>query len=122
MSISDLSKYLKVFTAIADELSTILALYVDSASADNKTDALAKSVALFMRFGIDAAEAAQLGSYIVDVVEVMADGSSAAADVLADITKLAAAHNITLPPVVISSISGLLIQAELVIQQIHQGK
>lgn len=122
MTTSDLARYIRVFTAVVDELSTILSLYVDPTSADTKVDALAKSVALFSRFGLQAAEAAKLGAYIVDTVEMVAGGSSAAADVLNDIDTVAATQNITLPPVVVSMISGLLIQIEAAIQALHQGK
>ena len=122
MNTAELSKYLKIGTNVISELSTILSLYVDPASADNKTDALSKSIVLFTSFGIDVAEATKIASYIVDVVEVVAGGTTAAADVLKDITTTAAEHGLTLPPVIISMLSGLLVQGELAIQELRAGK
>jgi len=122
MNTAELAKYLKIGTNVLSELSTILSLYVDPASADNKTDALAKSVTLFVSFGIDVAEATKLASYIVDVVEVVAGGTTAAADVLKDVQQVAAEHGIALPPVIVSMLSGLLVQGELAIQELRAGK
>lgn len=122
MNTQELAKYLKVGTNALSDLSAILSLYVDPTTTDNKKDALDKSISLFTGFGVDSTEATKLASYIVDTVEVVAGGTTAAADVLTDIENVSKEHGINLPPVIVSMLSGLLVQGELAIQQIHSGK
>jgi hypothetical protein len=112
--------------AAIQDLSSALTFFLkeekheeDSAA---KSDFTLKTKALFILLKVDEANSQKGASYVTDVVEAVAGGSTAAKDVLNDITTLASTHNVNLPPMLVGMLSGLLTQAEVAIQQYHSGK